>query len=76
MASLRGNVPVKPSALVLMAGPVTVLSLPRKGAVARRLPITWWQTHSWTKKIINLRKRLATRAEIQTMRPRVKGPRN
>jgi hypothetical protein len=34
--------------------------------------ITLWQTHSWIKKIVKLRKRSETREEAQAMRQRGK----
>jgi hypothetical protein len=43
--------------LVLAVSPLLVSFAPGKRVIPRRLRITLWQTHSWTKEIIRLRKR-------------------
>jgi hypothetical protein len=44
------------SAADLAVRPPLIFLLPRKRAASRRLPITRWETHFWTKKIIKARK--------------------
>ena len=63
---------MKHNAVVLAARPALIYFSPRKSAIPRRLRITLWQTHSWIKKIVKLRKRSETREETQTMRQRGK----
>jgi len=59
---------MKHSAVVLAARPVLIPFSPGKTAIPRRLRITVWQAHSWTKEIIMLRKRSDTREKTQTAR--------
>jgi hypothetical protein len=59
---------MKHNAVILAAEPALVLFSPRKGAVPRRLHIAPWQAHSWTKKIVKLRKRSRREEKTQTLR--------
>ena len=63
---------MKPNAILLAARPALIFFSPRKSAIPRRVRITLWQTHSWIKKIIKVRKRSDTREGTQAMRQRGK----
>ena len=63
---------MKHSALVLPARPALILFSPGKSAIPQRLRITLWQTPSWMKQIIKLRKPLDAGEGTQTMRQRSK----
>jgi len=63
---------VKHDAVVHAAEPALILFSPRKSAIPRQLRIASWQTHSWKKRIIKLRKRTNARDETQTMSQRGK----
>jgi len=63
---------MKHNAVALAARPELIFSSPRGSAIPRRLRIHLWQTHSWIKKIVKLRKRSETGEETQTMRQRGK----
>jgi len=56
------------STVTLVARPAFISFSPGKKAMPRQLRITLWQTRSWTKKIIELRKRSGTPRETETMR--------
>ena len=62
---------MKHNRFVLAGGPVLIFVSPRKSTIPRRLRITLWQTHSWIKKIIKLRKRSESGEKTQTMRGRM-----
>jgi hypothetical protein len=50
---------MKHSASILETRPALIFLSPRERAVPRRLYVTLWQTHSWTKKIIKVGERNA-----------------
>jgi hypothetical protein len=58
---------MKHNSVVIMAKPAPLPFSSQKNPNSRRLCITPWQTHSWTKKIIKIRGRLDTWSEIQTL---------
>jgi len=62
---------MKHNRFVLAGGPVLIFVSPRKSAIPRRLRITLWQTHSWIRNIIKLRKRSESGEKTQTMRGRM-----
>ena len=63
---------MKHNAIVLEVRQTPIFFSPRKSAIPRQVPITRWQTHSWTKKISKLRKHPDTGQDTQTMRQRGK----
>ena len=63
---------MKRNVLVFAARRALISFSPRTKTIPRRLHITLWQTHSWIKKIVMLRKHSDTLKETQTTRQRRK----
>jgi hypothetical protein len=47
---------MKHNAVVLAARPARIVRSLRKSAIRGHVPVTLWETHSWMKRIIKLRK--------------------
>lgn len=56
---------MKANAVVLASRPAPLFLSPRGRAIPRRLRITLWQTPSWIKKIVKLRKRSGTGRKLR-----------